>query len=110
MRLSKRKKAHDEKVKAAETEYEKTIFYAKKQKEAGIITEEQYKELEAAAKAHKDEQIGTSKKHMRASLTAYKQIWAKPQSTSILKPERLKRTGRYGERISPREPGRRGKI
>ena len=56
------KKTHDEKVKAAETEYEKTIFYAKKQKEAGIITEEQYKELEAAAKAHKDEQIGTSKK------------------------------------------------
>lgn len=54
------KKTHDEKVKAAETEYEKTIFYAKKQKEAGIITEEQYKELEAAAKAHKEEQIGTA--------------------------------------------------
>lgn len=54
------KKTHDEKVKAAETEYEKTIFYAKKQKEAGIITEEQYKELEAAAKAHKEEQKGTA--------------------------------------------------
>ncbi len=47
-------------MKAAETEYEKTIFYAKKQKEAGIITEEQYKELEAAAKAHKEEQKGTA--------------------------------------------------
>lgn len=54
------KKTHDEKVKSAETEYEKTIFYAKKQKEAGIITEEQYKELEAAAKAHKEEQKGTA--------------------------------------------------
>ena len=32
----------------------------KKQKEAGIITEEQYKELEAAAKAHKEEQKGTA--------------------------------------------------
>ena len=61
VRLSKtQKKSHDEKVKAAETEYEKTIFYAKKQKEAGIITEEQYKELEAAAKAHKEEQKGTA--------------------------------------------------
>lgn len=54
------KKTHDEKVKAAETEYEKQIFNAKKQREVGIITEEQYKELEAAAKAHRDEQIGTA--------------------------------------------------
>ena len=97
-------------MKAAETEYEKTIFYAKKQKEAGIITEEQYKELEAAAKAHKEEQKGTADDTYYGVLNSVKKNLAKPQSTSILKPERLKRTGRYGERISPREPGRRGKI
>lgn len=50
-------KQRDEKIKAAETEYEKAVFYAKKQLEAGVITEEQYAQIESAAKEHKDEMV-----------------------------------------------------
>lgn len=66
-------KTKNEKTKAAEIEYEQTIFYAKKQKEAGIITQEQYNELEKAAEAHKEDQIGTAKDTYTGVLNSVKE-------------------------------------
>ena len=66
-------KTKNEKTKAAEIEYEQTIFYAKKQKEAGIITQEQYNELEKAAEAHKEDQIGIAKDTYTGVLNSVKE-------------------------------------